>query len=120
MTTPNRDMATQSWKVPVPDWILELADQCDRCSQSAVAKQLDVSPAMINQTLKNAYKGNLSRLETRVRGEFMKEVVMCPVLGEINSRDCLDHSGKKFSATNPLRVQLFKACRTCPNNRRNS
>jgi hypothetical protein len=119
MITANRDMAQTSWAAPVPDWILVLAEQCDRSSQSSVAKQLDVSPAMINQTLKNAYKGNLSRLETRVRGEFMKEVVMCPVLGEISSRDCLDHSGRKFSATNPLRVQLYKACRGCPNNRRN-
>jgi hypothetical protein len=116
----NREAATRAWNAAPPDWIVVLADECDRINQSAAAKILGVSAAMVNQALKNAYQGNLSRLETRVRGEFMKQVVFCPVLGEINSRDCQDHAGAKFSATNPLRVQLYKACRTCPNNRRNS
>lgn len=120
MNTVNLDMAVRHWGENLPDWIQALAAECDRTNQSAVAKKLGVSPAMINQALKNAYKGNLQRLETRVRGEFMKEVVDCPVLGVINSRDCQDHASAKFSATNPLRVQLYKACRTCPNNRRNS
>ena len=43
--------------------------------------------------------------------------VGCPILGEISKRACLDHQGRKYSATNPLRVKLFRACKTCPNRR---
>jgi hypothetical protein len=119
MTTANLDTLRASWGAKPPEWLLALAEECDRPGQSQgkAAGRLGVSPAVVNQALKNAYKGRLDRLEERVRGEFMREVVACPILGEISKRACLDHQGRKYSATNPLRVKLFSACKTCPNRR---
>lgn len=106
--------AEQSWPSRLPDWVAVLARACDRASQGKVAKRLGVSAAVVNQVLGNAYKGRLDRVEARVRGELMRETVICPVLGEITKRDCLDHQARKFVATNPMRVRLWQACKTCP------
>jgi len=119
MNTANLDTLRASWGAKPAEWLLALAEECDRPGQSQgkVSERLGVSPAVVNQALKNAYKGRLDRLEERVRGELMREVVGCPILGEISKRACLDHQGRKYSATNPLRVKLFSACKTCPNRR---
>ena len=98
-----------------PDWIEELARQCEATSQKKVAKALGVSAAMVNQTLKGTYPGDLKALESRVRGAYLAGVVECPVLGELSSKDCQDWQRKPFAATNPLRVQMYRACRDgCP------
>ena len=99
-----------------PDWIVALAGACDLSkSQGQVAERLGISAAAVNQVLGNSYKGRLDRIEQRVRGELMRKTVACPVLGEISTRDCLDHQARKFRATNPLRVRLHQTCPTCPN-----
>jgi hypothetical protein len=116
--TPNLDRAHIAWDLggaKTPDWIVALAIECDRSSQGRVARKLGISAAVVNQVLAHAYKGRLDRVETRVRGELMRETVTCPVLGEITKRECLDHQGAKFVATNPMRVRLWKACKSCPN-----
>lgn len=114
MSTPNVGRARAGWKTP-PDWIAALAAECDKTSQGQAAKRLGISSAAVNQVLANVYKGRLDRVETRVRGELMRETVACPVLGDISRRDCLDHQKRKFAATNPMRVRLFAACKSCPN-----
>lgn len=116
----NAERALLHWAAPagsggdVPDWIWALAEACDRASQGQVAKRLGISAAVVNQVLGRAYKGRLDRVEARVRGELMQETVACPVLGALSKRECLDHQAAKFAATNPLRVRLYRACRTCP------
>ena len=112
--TPNATRARAAWG-EMPDWIAALATACDSASQGKVADRLGISSAAVNQVLGNKYQGRLAGIETRVRGELMKQVVQCPVLGEISSRDCLDHQKRKFKATNPLRVKLAQACPVCPN-----
>lgn len=113
--TPSLDRARAAWGKSIPDWIAVLAEQCDASSQGAVAKRLRNSPAVVNQVLGKVYKGRVDLVEQRVRGEFMKAVVMCPVLGEISTSDCIDNQTQKFRPTNPLRVQLRRTCPTCPN-----
>lgn len=98
------------------DWKSVLAERCTRDTQAAVARALGVSPAMINKVLKGSYEGSEVRLEALVRGTFMKETVVCPVVGEISKRRCLDGQARPFAATNPQRVALYRACRNgCPN-----
>jgi hypothetical protein len=48
---------------------------------------------------------------------LMGAVVECPVIGEIPRQRCIEHQRRahRFAATNPMRVQLSKACRVCPN-----
>jgi hypothetical protein len=116
MSSKSIDRARLAWGNRLPDWIAALAWHCDRASsQGKVAEQLGISSAAVNQVLGNVYGGRLDRVQARVRGELMREVVTCPVLGEISKRDCLDYQYRKFRPTNPARVALFKACKTCPN-----
>lgn len=117
MSDHNVKAMREHWGATPPEWIVVLAEECDRTSQVQASKRLNVSGAMVNQALRNAYNGRLDRLEERVRGEFMNEKVACPVLGEISSRECLDHQRRPYSASNHMRVALFRACRSCPNNR---
>lgn len=105
-----------AWGAAAPEWVVVLAEACDQVSQSALARKLGVSGAMINQALRNTYAGRLDRLEQRVRGELMNETVGCPVLGEITRRRCVDSQKQTaFSATNVVRVELRRACKRCPN-----
>ena len=115
MKTPNLNRAARAWGANPPDWVKALALACDKSSQGSVARELEVSAATVNQVLANSYKGRMDRVENRVRGQYMKETVGCPVLGEISKRDCQAHQARKFRGTNPLRVKLFQACKTCPN-----
>lgn len=84
-------------------------------TQSAVAEALNVSPSLINQALKGKYRGDIESLEQRIRGVLLNVTVTCPVLGELSTKDCLDQQRRKIAFTNPLRVLLARACKTCPN-----
>lgn len=111
----NVAVARHAWGEAAPEWIIVLAEACDQSSQAAVARRLGVSGAQINQALHNTYAGRLDRLEQRVRGTLMNECVTCPVLGEITRRRCIDEQGRPYAATNALRVELRRACKTCVN-----
>ncbi len=113
--TPNLERARAAWgKIP-PDWIVVLASECDASTQEKVGKRLGISGSAVNQALGNVYKGRMDRVEACVRGEYMKAVVGCPVLGEISTRDCIANQTRKFRPTNPLTVALRRACPACPN-----
>lgn len=109
--------ATAAWGSNLPEWIVTLAEACDRSSQNAVAKRLNYSGSVVSSVLNNAYKGGLDAVEQAVRGALMAETHDCPVLGEISKSKCLDHQKKaqKFQPTSSMRVQLYRACRgACP------
>lgn len=112
----NKALALSSWGEAAPEWVIVLAEASDGKSQSAVARDLGVSSAMVNQAMRNTYPGRLDKLEQRVRGTLMSECVTCPVLGEITRRRCVDEQGKPPIRTNPLRVELRRACARCGNN----
>lgn len=104
-----------------PAWIEVLRAECGRSGQKKTANRLGVSAAQVNQVLKGAYKGNPAKLEQRVRGELMRETVRCPVLGEINTRRCLDEQVRPLSLGNRIQVRVYRACRGgCPNYREKS
>ncbi len=97
------------------DWIEVLRAECQRTSQRQAAEAIGYSPAVVSQVLKGAYKGDLSAVETAVRGAFMGRNVACPVLGELPANRCLAYQRQPFAATNPQRVKLYRACRAgCP------
>lgn len=111
----NLEMARGAWGEAAPEWVLVLAQACDAGTQSAVAKRLSVSAAMINTALKKTYSGRMDRLEIKVRGELMGQTVTCPVLGTITKRRCFDEQTRPYAATNAIRVELRRACPRCPN-----
>jgi len=109
--------AMRAWGANAPDWIVALAAECDKKTQSQVGRELDCSGSAVNQVLGNKYEGKLDRFESKVRGRYMKATVECPVLGEIPTNECVANQAqaRRFTATNLLRRQLFMACKTCPN-----
>ena len=113
-----------AWGEDAPDWVLILAQECDRTSQNAVAKAIGYSPAAISNVLKKRYgigghSGDLAAVEQAVRGAFMNAVLECPELGEMPTHTCLDWQKKAraFANVNPLRVRMYRACRKCPQGR---
>lgn len=107
------------WGAEAPDWVHVLAAECQRSSQTAVAKRLEVSLTMVNQTLRQKYPGDLSRIEDLVRGHYMAAVVDCPAKGQIAANVCRmwrDRS-QHLVPVNHERVLMFRACAACPRNR---
>jgi len=101
-------------------WQKTLRDACDRTSQTEVARRLGVSPAMVNQALRDQYRGDLERLQALVEGALGGQTVTCPVVGPLRKDKCLDHQGRdrKFATANPLKSQLYRACRSgCPHSK---
>jgi hypothetical protein len=111
-------MVRRKWGAHPPEWVLALAEECDRTSQGRAASRLGIkSASIVNQALQNKYAGRMDRLEERVRGELMNKVLACPVLGEISARRCLDEQARPFTSSNALRLRLNRACATCANRR---
>ena len=96
-----------------PRWLTELRHQCANRSQAKVARELGVSGALISQVLKGKYPGDLTRIEKLVRGEYLGDTVTCPILGELELDNCQRYQRDKIATHNPLRVQLYRACKTC-------
>lgn len=95
------------------DALLELKKHL---TQAAIAKRLGVSDAAVSAALKGRYIGNVEALAERIRGELLNQTVRCPILGEITSRICQDERKKPLHTANPVRVQLWRACKVCPHN----
>lgn len=110
------DLARSFWGDAIPDWVIVLAEECGRGTQSAVAKRLNRSATLVSNVLRNKYTGDMTAVEDVVRGVFMGRSVSCPALGSISTAACRDWraKGKTFSNENSERVRMFKACRNCP------
>jgi hypothetical protein len=111
------DRARAGWGDPPPDWVVALAEACQRERQSAVARRLGYSDAVISTVLRGTYRGDVGAVETKVRAALMATHVACPVLGDIELSRCLDEQARPFAATSGFRVRMYHACRACPNNR---
>lgn len=95
-------------------WVETLRNEVAKAgSQEKAGKRIGYSAAVVNQVLKGTYSGDIEKVKAKVEGAFMGAVVDCPVIGEIPRNRCIDHQGKKFAATNPMRVQLHRACPGC-------
>jgi hypothetical protein len=100
-------------------WIAVLKSECDKTSQAKVAATLRgssgdnfPSPTVINQVIKGKYPGRIDRLQALVEGVYMSSTVVCPVVGEIPSDQCVQYQSKPYAATNPTRIKLYQACRS--------
>lgn len=82
-------------------------------SQAKVASDLGISAATVNNLLKDRYPGDVQGMAARIRGQYMAETVGCPVMGTLTRRQCLDNQARPLAFTNPIRVSLHSACKTC-------
>jgi hypothetical protein len=110
------DTARAAWGSPLPDWIEVLARECGRRSQTAVARELGRSGAVVSQVLRNIYGADTARIEERVRGIFLDGKVICPAEGEMPMHLCQDwrEKARSFAIGNPTRVRMYRACHVCP------
>ena len=106
--------ARDAWAPDLPDWVEELARQCDAASQNLVAKRMKRSATVVSQVLGRKYAGSYRAIEDVVRGHFMAGTVECPQLGTIPSSACRDWQRQPFINTNAQRVAMYRACRRCP------
>jgi len=87
-------------------------------SQSAVARRIGYSAAAVSQVLSGKYGGDMTTMLARVEEVYGSRTVRCPVLGEIVLSRCAAERHTLFSASSPVRVRLFSACKRCSNNQR--
>lgn len=108
--------AEEAWGSAMPDWVKVLVDECDRASQSKVAKRMNRSASLVSYVLRNKYTGDMQAVEEVVRGVFMASTATCPALGEISTAECRDWilKSRSFSNENSERVRMYRACRNCP------
>lgn len=98
------------------DWIDVLRVTSAAIGQKRAADKIGYSVTVVNQVLKGHYKGDLNRIKAAVEGALMGHTVDCPVVGEIPLQKCIEHQRAPFRSTNPIAVQLYRACRGgCPN-----
>lgn len=98
------------------EWLLVLEAKVRSSSQAKIARELGVSPTMLNQVLHGKYKGLIANIRTRVEGKYLRRSVECPAAGCISVDTCQENQARPFSSTNPQRVRLYRACRGgCPN-----
>lgn len=107
---------TPTAKALPEDAMEALKEMKKHASQAEIARRLGKSDSTISNALKGRYIGNVDALAERIRGELLNQKVVCPILGEITSRICQDERKKPLHTANPVRVQLWRACKTCPNN----
>lgn len=105
------------------DWLALLRARCEQIGQTAASKELQAqqpdrypSAELLSRVLKGTYPHRTDRLQALVLGLYGGETVECPVLGAIGRDECRGHQSRPFAATNPQRVALYRACRSCQHN----
>ncbi|MAA97797.1 MAG: transcriptional regulator [Stappia sp.] len=112
------DKARVAWGGSAPDWVRELAGLADREGLSGAAVRIGYSPATTSQVINGKYRGDLCKVEERVRGALMGLSVDCPVLGDLSRDQCLNWQKKPYAPTSAHRVRMHRACRAnCPHSR---
>ena len=109
----------EAWGHASPEWIVALAEECDRSSQREVAKVIGYSDAVVSMVLRNRYQGDMGAVEQAVSGALLDATVECPMVGDMFSDVCLDwqRKSKTVTPTSTWQVRMYEACRTCPNRR---
>lgn len=102
-----------------PRWIEELTKQCSTLGRAKVSEKIGYGKTVISQVLNDKYPGNLEEVEKAVRGAFMGDTVMCPILDEIGLNLCQQYHKNKPSTVNPTRVRLARTCPNCEHNSAN-
>ena len=96
-------------------WLDVLRQQVAEHGQPTVAKVLGVSAATVSLVVNEKYTGDMSRIENLVEGAYLQKSVNCPVLGDLPLHVCMKHQARKGVSSNPMFMQLYKACRSgCP------
>lgn len=105
------ERAREAWGEAMPDWVGELAALAEAQGLRTCGDRLGYSPSAISQTIGNKYRGDLTKVEEKVRGALMGLTVGCPILGAIGRDQCIDQQARPKAITNSVRSRLYRACR---------
>lgn len=108
LSGPAMQKALTSWPT-LPAWVRALAEACDGQSLRKTASRCKVSPAMVSLAINNK-REQWDFIKSKVENSLMVSMMACPVLGVISNKQCEQEQLTPFSAANPLRVQLYRAC----------
>ncbi len=98
-------------------WLDTLREQVEQHGQRKVGKVIGYSSAVVSQVLSGKYTGDWTKVEKKVRGAYLGDTVMCPVLDELAVNLCLEHQAKPYRSTNRQAVMLYRACKGCVHRR---
>lgn len=114
------ETARAAWGDDLPEWVAAMARECAATSQNKVAARLGRSASLVSLVLRAKYPGDLRAVEELFRGAFMAETVNCPALGALPLHECRGWRAKArvFANSNSLRVRMYRACHSCPRNRK--
>lgn len=96
-------------------WLDILKSRVDVLGRRQVEQDIGISKTTMSLLLNSKYPGSMENIKNKVLATYTDLKVMCPVLGEIPSNRCHVEQIKPFNPSNPQRVQLYRACRHCPN-----
>jgi hypothetical protein len=113
-------VAKDAWGDELPEWVVDLARECEATSQNKVAARMEYSAALISQLLRNKYPGDLTAVREVFDGVFRNATVACPALGDIPGQDCRSYraQAKVFAPSSNFRARMYRACRGCPRNQK--
>lgn len=104
-----------AWGDNPPEFIRVLARLVTQeGSNKAAAERIGVNRASVSTLLANKYPASTRRMEQAIM--TWASFVDCPVLGEITGEQCQKERNKPFIGSNPTRIRLYRACRSCPRN----
>lgn len=98
-------------------WLEVLQVRATHVPLGVIADEIGYSKSTISRVLNGSYGGDIDAVKHAVQSVYLNNLVECPLLGEIERSACHQHQCRPFAATNPMRVQLHHACKTCPNNK---
>jgi hypothetical protein len=112
------ETARAAWGDELPEWVSDLARECEATSQNKVAGQMGYSSSLISQLLHRKYPGDLAAIREIFVSVFQQELITCPALGDIPALDCREwrEKAKAFVNTSNFRARMFRACNRCPRN----
>ena len=79
--------ARAAWGDELPEWVAQLASECETTSQNRVAGRLGRSAAVVSQVIRRKYPGDMGAVEQLVRGVFLNGTLECPELGVLPSHE---------------------------------
>ncbi|MEX2450944.1 MAG: hypothetical protein WD407_08830 [Rhodospirillales bacterium] len=83
------------------------------------AKPNGLSSGTVCALLRGKYGArDLTKVESLIAATLLDGPVSCPIMGEITSKACYDNQHKQLSTANKTAIDLYRACRTCPNRKK--
>ncbi|EGU34782.1 transcriptional regulator [Vibrio scophthalmi] len=94
-------------------WLEALQTRANLVPLTVIAKEVGYSKSTISRVLNGSYGGDIEAVKHAVQDAYLFKKVECPLLGEIERKQCEQNQNRPFAATNPMRVQLHHTCKSC-------